>query len=406
MRPSIRLSCLTALALVLGGTQVLPAYAKPEEPAATSDPVFFPPPPEAPRLQFLASFSDDSILQDKEKKKKKFNFAAWVTGAKEEGAGASKIDNPYGVAVRDGKVYVCDLAGKTVHIFDFRQKTSGKLSGKFGNPVNLTIAADGTRYLCDTGLRAILVYDRDDKYQFSIQGPSDWTPIDVVESDGKLYVADVTGGKIHVLARDGAAISTIGTKGMGPEELGNPTNLDMGPDGKLYVTDTLGQAVKVFDRNGKMVGVIGGPGAVVGRFARPKGIAIDPAGQIYVADTQWSVVQIFRNDGRVLLPFGRTENQPAAAVTMPATVVVDTSSLEDFRSFLAPNFKPEHLVFVVNQFGKFKVLVYAYGRDTRLPASRYEIDMQKVAEAEAKVKAAAAAEAAEKAKEQPGSAAP
>jgi hypothetical protein len=111
----------------------------------------------------------------------------------------------------------------------------------------------------------------------------------------------------------------------------------------------------------------------VGRFARPKGIAIDPQGIVWIADAQWDVVQAFRPDGQLLLLFGEPGDKPYH-MGIPAGLLVDSSSIPAFRRYLAPNFEPQFLLFVVNQFGKRnKVAVFAYGRDRTLSAERYEV---------------------------------
>ena len=64
---------------------------------------FFPPAPDAPRVQFLTGFSSDLDLG------RKASFVEFITGRPLE---ANRLVKPYGMALKDGKLYVCDtMAG-------------------------------------------------------------------------------------------------------------------------------------------------------------------------------------------------------------------------------------------------------------------------------------------------------
>lgn len=349
-----------ATAAIVGGCASTPATTSPETTSRTAAPLYYPPPPAPPRLQFLTSFSDATAWSSA--RAKKSSFGDWVAGAGTEASSSSRFDSPYGIDARDGKLYICDVSLNKVHVIDMRQRRYRELGGKLRNPVNVTIDADDKKYVCDTERRSVMVYDASDNFIDELGAGMTWTPIDVAILGDELFIADVTGGVIHVMSKSGSAIRTIGKKGRGPDELNGPTNLAFGPDQKLYVTDTLEQIVKVFNLQGQYVGAVGGPGGNVGRFARPKGIAADDAGIIFVADAQWDVVQMFNPEGQVLLAFGKPGTD-AHGMGMPAGLAIDATSRSDFKQFIAPNFDAQYLLFVVNQFGKNKIAVYAYGRD-------------------------------------------
>ncbi|UCC97830.1 MAG: hypothetical protein JSW66_18540, partial [Phycisphaerales bacterium] len=67
-----------------------------------SEPVFFPPPPEVPRLQFLTSFSGPEDLGPRATG----GLERFVLGEPEAMEG---IAAPYGMALFEGKLYVCDV---------------------------------------------------------------------------------------------------------------------------------------------------------------------------------------------------------------------------------------------------------------------------------------------------------
>ena len=352
------------------------------KPAATDQRVYFPPPPAPPRLQFLTSFKDAEPWASK--RKKETNFTEWLVGTEKAGTDASThFEGPYGMAVHNGRFYICDVARDRVHVIDTATGVYSLLGTRetIKNPVNITIDADGTKYVCDSGRRMVLVYDAQDQFVSEFGRPDQWTPLDLaIGANEELYVCDVTGGEIEVWTRQGQFLRTIGTKGDAPDQLRNPTNLDIGPDGRIHVVDSFLRCVKIFDPQGTFVDVIGGPGEVLGGFARPKGIAIDPHGVVFVADTQYNVIQAFTPEGKLLLVFGKSVKEPYG-LGMPAGLLIDKSSIDIFRKFVAPTFAPEYLLFVVNQFGKNKIAVFAYGRDTTLQPERYEIDPEAVEKA-------------------------
>lgn len=345
---------LIGVALVGCGPQKANAPA-----TATHTTVYFPAAPDAPRLQYLMTLTGaESIV-----KKDRGSFADWVVGEDASGKPSGQFINPYGMDADNGKLYICDVARDRVHVVDMNTRTYSLLGTpqQIGNPVNIKIDDQtGLRYVCDTGKRVVHVFDRSDTLVRTIRNEQAWSPIDLAIGNGKLYICDVTGCKVWVYSMDGKMESSISHKGEGPDELSMPTNLEIGPDGRIYVVDTFQQIVKIFDDEGQFVGSVGRPSSDIGGFARPKGIAIDEQGVIYVADAQWDAVQLFNSKAELLLVFG-TAGQEPYAMGLPAGITIDKSSLSAFSKYISPDFDAEYLLFVVNQFGRNKVVVYAYG---------------------------------------------
>jgi DNA-binding beta-propeller fold protein YncE len=320
-------------------------------------PVFFPPPPAPPRIQFLTSFSG---LKDIETQSA---FNRFVVGEKRD----VRVDKPYGIALHDGKIYVCDT-NSTVAVFDLKRRTFGPMTGAVGpgtlrQPINISIEADGTKYVADPVRGQVVVFDRDDAYVKAYGLPGAWRPVDAVPLEDRVYVADVANGLVKVFDKQrGEMIKTIGDKGDPSERLDRPTNLAFDRDGYLYVTDVGRFQVVKFDRDGHFQSTFGKPGDNLGHFARPKGIALDRDGRLYAVDASFNNVQIFNPEGRLLMFFGEGGDKPGGFV-LPAKVTVDYESLPYFREYLQPGFQPEHLIFVTSQFGGRRVNVFAYGKE-------------------------------------------
>ncbi|MCC7147060.1 MAG: hypothetical protein IT443_11500 [Phycisphaeraceae bacterium] len=335
--------------------------------------VFYPPAPDEPRLQFLMSFNDAQALIGKGS-----SFSQFVVGGEKDVIGP--IGNPYGLAMQNSRIYICDLANRKVRVIDMPTKTYSELgaSGLMKNPVNITLLPDGTKFVCDTGNRLVYEFNAQDRLVKTLGDAKRCAPISLaVDRQGNLYVADVDNGRIEVWSRSGELQKTISSKGSGPDQLKLPTNLAVGPDGLIYVTDTDQQLVKVFSPQGKLVRTIGEPGDRPGYFARPKGIIIDPQGRVYVADSQWEQVQMFAPDGRLLMYFGGVTTGPES-MGLPAGVAIDQTSIPAFQSYIDPGFTPQYLLLVANQFGEHKVGVYAFGHRKGQPPATAPSDLPPV----------------------------
>jgi sugar lactone lactonase YvrE len=323
--------------------------------------LFYPQPPEPPRLQYLTS-----LMGAKDIEPKRSSFETFVTGEKESGA---RLDKPYGVAVQKGKIYVCDT-NATVMVFDLEKRSYGPLQGAMGpgkllQPINVSIDGDGNKYVTDTVRQQVVMFDRNDKYVRVFGLPGGWKPVDALVFEDKLYVADMKNGEIHVLDKTtGNPFKRFGKKGEPDEILGLPTNLAFDRDGILYVSDAGRFQVVKYDRDGHYLGAIGKLGSNPGTFARPRGLATDRNKRLYAVDASFDNIQMFDEKGRLLLWFGHfgKAGRLPGELYLPAKVAIDYENIDFFRGFAAPQFEIEYLVFATNQFGDHMVSVFAYGK--------------------------------------------
>lgn len=398
----MRSSATRSLRALIGGSCValLAACASAPPPAPPSDAVFYPPAPELPRLQYLTSFNSSKDVQVQSQ------FDKFVVGEQPD----LRLQKPYGVASRDGRVYVCDTM-TTVLVFDTRNHSFAPLAGAQGEgrllqPVNVSVDADGTKYVADPARGQVVAYGRDDQYLRAFGTPGNWRPVDAVAYQGRLYVADLANAVVKVFdLANGEPVATIGDKGTPEERLAQPTNLAFDAAGFLYVSDVGRFQVAKYDRDGHFKAKFGDPGDSVGHFARPKGIAVDRQGRLFVVDAAFNNVQLFNPDGRVLMAFGNAGDKPGT-FQLPAKIAIDYDSVADFQKYAAPGFRIEYLVLVTSQFGPHLVNVFGYGAqegrkypsDAELLAQIDARRKEEIAKAEEAAKKAAAAKAAEEAK--------
>jgi len=185
-------------------------------------------------------------------------FNRFIVGEKQD----VRVDKPYGVALYQGKMYVCDTNASVV-VFDLERKSFGLLKGAVGHgkltqPVNIRIEADGTKYVADPVRGQVVAFDRNDEYLKAYGAPGAWRPVDAVPLADRVYVADVANGLIKVFDKDsGALLKAFGDKGDPSERLDRPTNLAFDTEGNLYVTDVGRFQVVKYDRDGHFKTTIG-----------------------------------------------------------------------------------------------------------------------------------------------------
>ncbi len=348
-----------AAVAVLAGCVSNPSQPDKNQVAETpSGPVFYPPLPNAPRVQYLTTIASERDLAVK-----KDSFADFIVGEEKE---AQRLTQPYGVALHNGKLYVADTGGGGLAIFDLVQQRfsfmTGTGPGRIKRPINIRIDADGTKYVTDTGRDQILIYDRDDHFvrAFGVEGQ--FRPVDVAIAGDRLYVADILHHQIHVLEKgSGRPLFKFGKAGSGDGELFHPTNISLGPDGDIYVVETSNFRVQRFTAEGKTVRTYGSVGSTLGSFARPKGIAVDKTGRLLVGDAAFQNVQIFDNSGKLLMFFGQTDGR-ADGLALPAGVSIDYDNIASFRRFADPKFNIDYLILVASQFGPNKVDIFGFGK--------------------------------------------
>lgn len=347
----VRATLLAVVLAVLPGCQT----------ATSSDRsfVFFPAPPEKPRVQFVTWASGADQVEPG-----RSSFANFVLG--EEPTLVRAINKPYGIAMKDGVVYVCDTKGLSICKLDFKNQVfssfGGRGPGRLRKPINIVIDPLGYKFVADTVRKEIVVFGPDDAYVTAFEVPEPCRPVDVAIYENELYVLDNDATcQIVVLDRtSGQVLRTFGGPGGGPGQFKIPGSLCIGPEGYLYVSDTHNWRIQKLTREGKSVWVKGTPGYMLGQFGRPRGINVGPDGTVYVVDGATEIVQMFDKDGNTLMRFGGP-GDGEGALGLPATLAIDQGSITVFQEYFHKDFKVDYLMAVSNQYGPRLVSVFAFG---------------------------------------------
>ena len=325
--------CQVFLIMLLAG-----CTATPEREAAVAGPLYFPPPPEAPRFIFERSVQSSSDIQ---KPDSKARMREVLTGESGQNKALAK---PFDVAVCQGQVYVSDTVRRAVMVFDVPGQRFFEFGleepGMLRKPLGLDTDADCNVYVADGTTRRVMVYDQSGAFIKAVGGQSLFERLShvAVDAEGRRIYAVDTGGvssDAHVVrVFDGASgdhLYDIGSRGSEDGQLNLPRDIQFGRDGNLYVVDGGNFRVQVFSPEGVYIRTIGSLGRRYGQFARPKGIGLDSDGNVYVSDAAHGNFQIFDSAGELLLFVGdRSEKFDRAKYMLPAGIDVD----EDGRVYM------------------------------------------------------------------------
>ena len=347
-------------ALVLAFSVGACASAGPPEPPAGEPLVIYPPPPQTPRVQFLTAISNSKDVEEP----RSLSFWERVAGEREEDVRGEPILKPYGVAIHDGVIYVCDTLLQGVDVIDLGARSfeywQPEGFGKLRKPINC--AADsvtGRIFVADIDRGDVVVFDTERRFVAAFGSVEGSRPTDVFVRDGRAWVADFENREVRVYDLSGfEQIGTIPAADVDSAgRLFGPTNLWV-TDEHVYVSDFGAAQVKVYTRDGEFVRAVGSYGDGLGQFARPKGIAVDRSGILYAVDAAFENVQMFNAEGQFLMPFAGPYKGPGD-LWLPAQVTLDYDNVDYFRQYVHESLEPEYLILVTSQFGPDKVNVYA-----------------------------------------------
>lgn len=335
------------------------------------DPVFFPPAPSPPRVQFLLGIGDSHDVEGTDAEVSLFSMNAVIA---EELKSFSK---PYGITAQGSKFYVSDTIAGTVSVIDLRQRNFSWLKGNFGpgkllKPINLTTDEGGNLYVADTKLKKIVVYDVEGNFKQTYGSDYDMKPVDVAVDDRRLYVLDISRHKILVFnKKSGKLIEAFGHDSENPtERLSLPTNMSLTEQGLFYVANAGSGSIVKLDRDGHVLGTFGQMGDGLGQFGRPKGVATDSKKRFYAVDVSHQNVQLFDNQDRLLMFFG-DPGLPVGSLNVPAGIDVTDQDLDFYQQFAAPGFDLEQVILVVNQVGRYKINIYGLGKQQGIDYKAY-----------------------------------
>lgn len=221
-----------------------------------------------------------------------------------------KLGEPFGIAARDGDIFVSDgEAGKIWRISDLQSYTV--LSDKFHTPSAIAFDKNGDLVVADSGSHTIkrvktqtgeteIIAGLENTFGYRDGAAKNAlfnAPIGVaVAPDGKIFVSDTYNDKIRVI--ENGTVSTFAgssegfADGIGIEaKFDTPCGIALLKNGNLLVADSKNRRIRLIETNGR-VSTVAGTGEqnsidnfpLSASFVEPLAFAVNDSGVIFVAD--------------------------------------------------------------------------------------------------------------------------
>jgi tripartite motif-containing protein 71 len=237
---------------------------------------------------------------------------AFINKFGSEGSDDGQFQYISGLAVfADGDIAVSDTVNNRIQIFnsvgEFKSKFgsrgsgSGSSNGKFYNPGEIAVLANGNIAVWDTYNHHIQIFDASGTFisKFGSEGSDNGefnNPRGLaVFANGNIAVCDTDNNRIQIFNSVGAFISKFGSQGSGEGEFMIPSGIAGLADGNIAVCDTNNNRIQIFDSVGAFISKFGSEGSGEGEFKNPRGISTLSNGNIAICDTGNDRVQIFSN---------------------------------------------------------------------------------------------------------------
>lgn len=214
------------------------------------------------------------------------------------------VKSSHGIRVDpDGNIWLVDVAGHKV----LKMSAEGRVlmvigavgdapgeqtsTDAFNRPTNIAFAPDGNFFVSDGYVNSRVVKftnggDYIKQWGSKGKGDSEFNLVHdvVMDSRGRLYVADRENSRIQVFDQDGKFLGKW-------TDIGAPWGLAyLARENAIYMSDGRNDRVVKLNMEGQVVGTLGSHGKSAGKFHYPHSIAIDSAGAIYVAEIRnWRV---------------------------------------------------------------------------------------------------------------------
>jgi tripartite motif-containing protein 71 len=224
-----------------------------------------------------------------------------------------QFNEPHGIDfAADGRVIITDMHNNRVCLLSkrlevdkcigpsaSRDRLSSPTIAKWLGPDRLIVA--------DTGNRRIAILDLEGNIlRSTVSGSASYMsePTGVAILGDRIYVADKSAQKVHVLDRKLQRLSSFGGAGSGDGQFVDPSSIASNGSNRLFVADSYNNRIQIFDENGKFSGKFGDWGSFTGLLANPSSVSY-ASGTLFVSDLINHRIQAFEESGRYLLQWGR-----------------------------------------------------------------------------------------------------
>lgn len=291
-----RLLLIVVVTTALGACAVTPKIVQPERR------FFWPPEPDEPRIEWIASYSGDLDFKEK-------TLMSSIVGDDS----SVQFGRPISVAGDgDGRFVVSDQESAQVFMINLNKHDAFPLGGdaaaaSFSHPSGVAVDSEGLFYVADTSSRKVFVVNGNNSILKVLDLSSHAKSIGALVVDrarALLVVPDGIGDKVFVFTLTGQLLSTIDGKGY----FSFPNAVAVESSGALVIADTFNATLVRFSAEGKFLSAIGKRGDSAGNLTLVTGVAVDSDDHIYATDGRLNSVTIFDKEGNTLMVIGGTHS--------------------------------------------------------------------------------------------------
>jgi DNA-binding beta-propeller fold protein YncE len=198
------------------------------------------------------------------------------------GVGALKKPINCFVDRTDGRLYVADAERGQVVVFDSALVYVGGLGEREGARPTDVFVDETAIWVSDMAGARVRVYDKRTFRQVAAL-PKDTTdararlyqPTNLWVADDRVYVSDFGDFKVKIYSRDGEYLASVGSYGRALGQFVRPKGVAVDRDGNLYVVDAGFENVQIFDKDGRLLMFFGGSYQGPGDMWLPAKVIID-----------------------------------------------------------------------------------------------------------------------------------
>ena len=211
------------------------------------------------------------------------------------------MKHPWGIAIHKSNIYITDIEEHCIFHFKLeadiplvnRLGSRGSGIGRFIEPHQLTVSADGDIFITDCSNHRLQILDRDLNYQRHIAHHSMKLPCDVKLTQVEVYILSKTDSPcIHVFSHSGEKIRSLITSGDGMQ-IGYALFFCLDAHSNLIISDWRAHQIKFFSKDGRLLHVLGGQGIKAGMFQFPQGLALTNTFKLGVVSLSSNSLQLF-----------------------------------------------------------------------------------------------------------------
>ena len=202
---------------------------------------------------------------------------------------------PYGIALLgNGNLIVADIGAGALYEYTVQGEyiKAWLNAGQNYQPAAISVGIDRHIYLTDLAGKQVLVFDQAGKLVKKIKPLITKldVPLGIISNeDGSVWVAD--GGNYNVKLLN-SNYQVMNVFDGGPKNaLSTAKGLAMDKQGRIYVADTMANEVRVFDNQGNDLFSIGKDKQP--NLSLPNGLSIDSANRIYIANQGSNQIQVW-----------------------------------------------------------------------------------------------------------------